>query len=193
MEKIKKNRMLFYSIILVTILIIIDQTSKILIVQNKANITLIENILELTYVENTGGAFGVGQNSTLTFIVTNFVVLGIITRFIYLQRELIDKPTLNILLVILAGGFGNLIDRIFRGFVVDFISIFPSTNFPKFNFADMFITIGWIALAFVFALNTYKEIKANKGVDYERYNNNIRSSNRQSNQKASRRDDRKIN
>lgn len=182
MEKIKKNKILLYSIIIVIIIVIIDQTSKILIIKNNINSTLIPNILEIKYVENTGGAFGIGENSTTMFIITNFVVLGIIIRFIYLQRELIDRLTLNILLVILAGGFGNLIDRILRGFVVDFISIFPNTNFPKFNFADICITLGWITLAFVLACNTYKEIKI-KGVNYERYNNNTRSTNRQSNDK----------
>lgn len=55
--------------------------------------------------------------------------------------------------------FGNLIDRMFRGYVIDFINIFPNINFPKFNFADIYITIGWITLAFMFALYTHKEIK----------------------------------
>lgn len=182
MEKIKKNKILLYSVIVIIMILIIDQTSKILIINNNINTTLIPNILEIRYVENTGGAFGIGENNTIMFIITNFVVLGIIIRFIYLQRELIDRLTLNILLVILAGGFGNLIDRILRGFVVDFISIFPHTNFPKFNFADVCITFGWIALAFVLACNTYKEIKI-KGVDHERYNNHTRNSNRQGNDK----------
>ncbi len=183
MEKIKNNKILVYSIIVVSIIITLDQISKYIIIKTGFETTIIPNILEITYVENKGGAFGVGQNSTPMFIITNFVVLGIIIRFIYLQRDLIDKVTLNILLVILAGGFGNLIDRIARGFVVDFISMFPSTNFPKFNFADICITLGWIALAFVFAQNTYKEIKQNKGVEYERFNNHTRSTDRQSNDK----------
>lgn len=55
--------------------------------------------------------------------------------------------------------FGNLIDRIFRGYVIDFINIFPSINFPKFNFADIYITMGWVTIAFMFALYTHKEIK----------------------------------
>lgn len=58
--------------------------------------------------------------------------------------------------------YGNLIDRICRGYVVDFINIFPNIHFPKFNFADMYITIGWVTLAFMFALYTHKEIKERK-------------------------------
>ena len=70
-----------------------------------------------------------------------------------------DNSTLYILCVILAGGFGNLIDRVVRGYVVDFINVFPSLNFPIFNLADIYITLGWIFLAFIFATYTYKEIK----------------------------------
>ena len=113
-------------------------------------------------MHNTGGAFGVAEGNTGMFIITNIVVLGLIIRFIYLQKDFMDKVTLYSLFVILAGGFGNFIDRIARGYVVDFINIFPSINFPKFNFADMYITIGWIIFAFVFALYTYKEIQNSK-------------------------------
>lgn len=103
MEKIKKNKILIHSIIIVLILIILDQSTKYIIINKNIRTTLIENTLEITYIENRGGAFGIGQNSTFMFIATNVVVLGIIIRFIYLQRELIDRITLNILLVILAG------------------------------------------------------------------------------------------
>ena len=54
--------------------------------------------------------------------------------------------------MVLAGGFGNLIDRIFRGFVVDFIDVSELINFPNFNFADIFIVLGWILLALFFAM-----------------------------------------
>lgn len=58
--------------------------------------------------------------------------------------------------------FGNFIDRIFRGQVIDFIEIFPSTHFPLFNLADIYIVVGWVILAFLFAMYTYKEILSKK-------------------------------
>ena len=58
-----------------------------------------------------------------------------------------------------AGGIGNVIDRVCRGNVVDFIQIFPSTHFPVFNLADIYIVIGWIELDFCFSLYIYKEIQ----------------------------------
>ena len=54
--------------------------------------------------------------------------------------------------MVLAGGFSNLIDRIFKGFVVDFIDVSELINFPNFNLADIFIVLGWILLALFFAM-----------------------------------------
>lgn len=162
MKELKKRKTLIYSIIIIIILIFIDQVTKFIVINNGISTALIKNVLEIVYVENRGGAFGIGQDSIAMFIITNIVVLGIIIRFIYLQKDFIDNKTLNVLVIILAGGFSNLIDRLFRGFVFDFISIFPITNFPKFNFADMYITVGWICLAFMFTIYTYREMKNKK-------------------------------
>lgn len=158
MQKIK-NKSLISATIIAIILLLIDQITKAIIINNHINITVIPNILDIHTVQNTGGAFGVGEGNTGMFIITNLVVLGLIIRFIYLQRDFMDKATLYTLFLILAGGFGNLIDRLLKGYVVDFINIFPKINFPKFNFADIYITVGWIILAFIFAMYSYKEIK----------------------------------
>ncbi len=56
----------------------------------------------------------------------------------------------------------NFIDRIFRGKVVDFIEIFPKTHFPVFNVADIYIVMGWMILAFMFAMYTHKELQERK-------------------------------
>ncbi len=160
MKKIINNKLLIV-LILTLILIIIDQFIKFIVIKNNYNGTIImDNLLSITYVENTGGAFGVAQNNILTFIVTNIIVLGIIIRFIFIQKDRINLQTLIMLILILAGGISNVIDRIFRGFVVDFINLLPITNFPKFNLADMYITMGWIGLAFLFSLYTFKELKS---------------------------------
>lgn len=163
MDKPKKKRILSYVLLIILPLLLVDQITKIILLNQPNKIVLIQDVLEFQKVANTGGAFGVGQNNTITFIITNIVVLGLIIRFIWLQKERMDTKTLVILLIILAGGFGNSIDRIFRGYVVDFIRIFPSSHFPVFNIADICITLGWVSLAFVFAQYTYQEIKNNKG------------------------------
>jgi signal peptidase II len=158
----KKHKKIIYTILLILILVILDQITKIIIFNIGQDFVIIPNILEIERVKNTGGAFGIGQNNTTTFIITNIIVLGIIIRLIVFQKDKLDKKTLITLLVILSGGFGNLIDRIFRGYVIDFINLFPNIHFPKFNFADIYITIGWIFLALILAQYTYKEIKSKK-------------------------------
>lgn len=155
----QKNKNIIYGVIIIIVLLAIDQIAKQIVTINNINITVLPNILELKSIYNMGGAFGVAQGNIAMFIVTNLVVLGLIIRFICLQKDFMDKSTLYILCAILAGGFGNLIDRITRGYVVDFINVFPKLNLPIFNLADIYITLGWIFLAFIFATYTYKEIK----------------------------------
>ncbi len=150
----KKNFKPYVIIILVILLIVIDQISKFYIVENigKEIKNIIPNVLNFTYVENRGGAFGVGQNSTMMFVLVNIIILGIIIRFMIIQKDRIDRKTQVILSMILAGGISNLIDRIVRGFVLDFIDFSPIISFPVFNIADILIVIGWLSLAIVTAV-----------------------------------------
>jgi len=156
MQKLKLKKKTIIIIISVIVLILIDQIIKFLVVKKLGNnsINVIPNFLNLTYTENTGGAFGIGQNNTAMFIITNIIVLGIIIKFMITQKNQIDTKTNVVLVLILAGGFSNLIDRIIRGFVVDYIDITPIINFPKFNLADMFIVCGWVLLVAFIAVYT---------------------------------------
>lgn len=158
-----KNKKRWIILAISTILLImVDQISKGWS-QNLIGINeIIPNVLRLQYVENKGGAFGVGQNSTMTFIITNIIVLGIIFRFLILQKDRIDKKTYLCLAMIISGGIGNVIDRILFGYVRDFIEVLPSTHFPIFNFADVLIVIGWLALIGIFSLSTYHEFGKEK-------------------------------
>ena len=150
----KKNFKPYVIVILVILLIVIDQISKFYIVENigKEIKNIIPNVLNFTYVENRGGAFGIGQNSTMMFVLVNIIILGIIIRFMIIQKDRIDRKTQIILTMILAGGISNLIDRIARGFVLDFIDFSPIISFPVFNIADILIVIGWVSIAIVTAV-----------------------------------------
>ncbi len=142
--------------IIIFILIIIDQVAKGIIV-NK-NIEIMPNV-NIDYIKNFGGAFGIGGNSTLFFILVNIVVLGIIIKFIYSQKDRVDKKTLTSFTLILAGGFSNLIDRISRGCVVDYIDITKYFKFPMFNIADIYIVVGWTMLLICIIIYWYKEVR----------------------------------
>lgn len=156
MKKISKVTSMIIG--LVILLILLDQAIKLVIIINNPNKTIIQNFIEIKLTENTGGAFGVGQNSTFSYIVTNVIVLGIIIKFMTNGNKLIDMKTKIVLSLVLAGGISNLLDRIIRGFVVEFINV---KNIPVFNLADLYITIGWIGFVVIFTIFTFKE-KRNK-------------------------------
>lgn len=99
------------------------------------------------------------SDNKFIIIISNIIVLGLIARFMIIQNKRINNTTMIILSAIVSGGISNLLDRIVRGYVVDFIKIFPIFNFPIINIADILIFIGWIVLAFTFVLNTYTEFK----------------------------------
>ncbi len=154
-----KNKKNIFFILMVIIIIILDQLIKGLIISKLYNntIVLIPKILNLTYVENTGAAFGIGSSSTAMFIIVNAIIIGLIIYFIHSKKGEISKIILFALHLILAGGIGNLIDRIFKGFVVDYIDINPIFKFPVFNLADICITIGCTIIVIYLITNIIKE------------------------------------
>lgn len=160
----KTNKVMLIVILIMVLLILLDQGIKLFIVENPEN-TIINGVLKFKLVENTGAAFGIGEDSTISYIVINIVVLGIITKFMVNGNQLIDMKTKVLLSLILAGGLSNLIDRIFRGYVIDYIDFTQIINFPIFNLADICITIGWVGVAAIFAVFTIKEKRNKKTLD----------------------------
>ena len=99
------------------------------------------NFLNLRYVQNTGAAFSIGSNSTLFFIIfTTLMLIALMTLMLHLYKRKIHLLHWSLVLII-AGGIGNLIDRICYGYVVDMFN-FAFFDFPVFNFADVIICIG---------------------------------------------------
>lgn len=130
-------------------LIAIDQITKYLTVsylKPLGNIDLIPDIFSLTYVENRGAAFGIMQNARWFFICLTIIVL--VALSVYIIKK---KPQGKILRIsfalIYSGAIGNLIDRLFSGFVVDMLRV-HFFDFPVFNFADCLVVIGTILLCF---------------------------------------------
>lgn len=154
-----KNKKIKMILIFTIVLIIIDQVSKIL-VKNYFHESTTNNIINIRLIENTGMAFGINGGNTKNIILTSFILL-IIFNFIRTQKELLDKKTSVAISLILSGGFSNLIDRIVRGGVVDFISI---KNFPIFNIADCYIVIGWF-LFILFLIKFNNEIIGEKNCE----------------------------
>lgn len=141
------------------LLVVLDQFTKVLALQNlkgQEPITIIPDVFQLLYVENRGAAFGILQNKQWVFlIITAIVLAALIWALPRMSRERHFLPLRLCLCFIGAGAVGNMIDRIFRGYVVDFF-YFKLIDFPVFNVADIYVTTSAIVLIFLIVF-LYKE------------------------------------
>ena len=129
--------------------VILDQITKALVINffNLYDSVALLPMINLTFVVNYGFAFGLLNNPSLNQILVSLVILAIIVYFLYLLIKTQDKIFQLTLTLILAGALGNFIDRIFRGFVIDFIDIYIGKyHWPAFNIADSCITVGFVIL-----------------------------------------------
>ena len=111
--------------------------------QPVGSITVIDNLLNLTYVENRGVAFGMFSDMRWIFVAVTVILIIAVVAVMFVKRPKSKMFYLSVALIV-GGGIGNLIDRIFYGYVIDYLSLsfFP----PVCNFADYCITIGTILL-----------------------------------------------
>ena len=146
-------------LILLLFLVLLDQGTKyfaIRYLKGNSGFPLIKNVLMLRYLENRGMAFGLLQNQIL-FLVLICVVFfaAIIYLLIKIPATVYYRPLFFTAVVVFTGALGNFIDRVFRGYVVDFI-YFSLIDFPVFNVADIYVTCGIVALVFLMFFR-YKE------------------------------------
>ena len=138
--------------IAVILLVCLDQITKLWAVntlRGTDGIPIIKNVFHLYYLENFGGAFGIFQNKQPFFIVTTLITVVLI--FIVYTNVPADKKYLPIracMVFIMAGAFGNLIDRVRYNYVIDFL-YFKLIDFPVFNVADCYVTVSLFLLAFM--------------------------------------------
>ena len=136
-------------IILTLIFLAIDIFSKILI-HNKFNILeshkIIRDFFKITYVRNTGAAWSIFSNNTIVVIIISFLIILGLCLYIYKNKPK-NKIHMIAYAMILGGAIGNFGNRIFLGYVIDFIDIrIFGYDYPIFNVADMFIVLGVIML-----------------------------------------------
>jgi signal peptidase II len=112
-------------------------------------------LIRLSHIRNTGGIFGIMQNMNDLLLIFSIAVILIIFSYIIFLTQLTTIESVSFGLII-GGGIGNILDRIFDGSVTDFIDpIF----YPAFNIADSSIVIGIIIYLFF----TIKEAKYGQG------------------------------
>ena len=145
----KKNSV-FYGILaaFVALIVALDQWTKWLIEQNLAigeDLPSILGIFHITHTQNSGSAWGMLSGHTWLFILVMLVFIALLV-FIIWKKWLTKRFELLCLAGILGGGLGNFIDRVFKGGLVTDMICTDFMEFPVFNVADCFISVGCIAL-----------------------------------------------
>lgn len=158
------NRKQIFPLIIIALLGI-DQLTKSLVARSipfQSSKSIIPGLFNLTHVRNRGAIFGFFSHSEsrILFIfltLVSLVALGLVIYYFFRtpSSQTLMKISLS---VILAGALGNLIDRVFRGHVIDFLDFYiKSWHWPSFNVADSCITIGAFLLIFILVFKRSKE------------------------------------
>ena len=146
-------------LLICALMVAIDQISKYFAVINlkgRENAVWIKNVFELQYVENDGAAFSSFSGkqgfllavtiAVMLFVIFEFVRIPDGKRYVWLRIDF---------LMIVAGALGNMIDRVRQGYVVDFFYFVP-INFPRFNVADIYVTLA-MPLLIILLFFVYKD------------------------------------
>ena len=135
-------------VIIVFSIVLLDQLSKYTIqttcVLNET-ISIVNGIFDITYVHNYGAAFSILQNKQTFLIIFTTIAMIAITIYTLKLQKSIPRAEVAAFALIVAGGLGNLINRIMYGYVVDFLNIHI---LPVFNIADISVCLGSALLVY---------------------------------------------
>jgi len=125
-------------ILIVIIIFILDQLSK------KYFFPMDYGVIKISLVQNTGISFGLFQDTgMMPLIITILIIIGVIYYYPKIPKQV---PYQVLTACVLGGAFGNLLDRLLYGYVIDFIHVW---KWPAFNVADSAITIGALGLIYL--------------------------------------------
>ena len=140
-----QTKLYFFSLSI--FIVLIDQFTKYLIFYNKKLFINKDFLLfRLDFVKNYGAAFNIFSGSRI-FLSLISIIFSILLIYLIFRKNTLNSFDLYAYSFILGGTIGNGIDRIYKGFVVDFINL-NIINFPVFNIADISINIGFIFLLY---------------------------------------------
>lgn len=146
----------------------IDQYTKYYIVNNfelTGGCDFIKGLINIFYIRNGGGAWGILEGHTWGLLAMTFIIMIVCITLLF-KWGIKNKLVFWAMSLVLFGGIGNIIDRIFRGGeVVDFLQFAFWTDFPVFNIADCAIVIGVGLLLLYFVIDTVKEIKQKRNAN----------------------------
>lgn len=156
------------------LVLIADQLTKYYIMSNfylGQSEGFINGLIDIVYIHNEGAAWGMLSGKTWVLIVFTMIAMSF-CGYCFWKYGRKNKLMLWGLSLVISGGIGNLIDRVFRnGKVIDFLHFEFWPDFPVFNVADCAIVIGVGFLILYFVLDTVNDIKAKKGKQAENAEN----------------------
>lgn len=151
------------SMVIMLLLVAVDQLTKVIMnlwLEPISTAKFIPHVVQFHYAENTGAAFSSLQNARWLFITVTMIAC-VVMLFLLLRDKIKSGVVYTALVLIVSGGLGNLIDRIFRGYVIDFVE--PTfMNFAIFNFADSLVSVGAVVLVGYLVYDIIKESKKEK-------------------------------
>ncbi|MBO5352039.1 MAG: signal peptidase II [Lachnospiraceae bacterium] len=141
------------------LLVVLDQITKYFartVLQEQSQ-EIWEGVFSLHYLENRGSLWGILQGKVDLLLIASVLVFAALVYF-YIKMPKTDfyLPLFWIVVLMGAGGIGNTIDRVFFGYVTDFL-YFELIDFPIFNVADCYITVGGFPIAFLVLFGRYKD------------------------------------
>ena len=159
-NKIPSTKIKIYSIIVILALVATDQIIKYFVdlyLKPIGSVLVIKNFLQFSYYENDGAMMGMMNGKIVTMTVLAVICLAVIAFVIFSGKIKFGVDYCCIVLM-MSGGLGNIIDRIFRGYVIDYIEVL-FIDFYIFNFADCLVTC---AAVLMICYQIYELIKENK-------------------------------
>lgn len=152
------------AIVCAVIMLAADQYTKYVVIQNMTlneSIEFLPGFMNFWYIHNEGGAWGFLEGYTW-LLLSLTVVIMLVCIAMLIKVGLKNKVLFWSICLILSGGLGNMIDRVFRnGKVIDFLN-FQFIDFPVFNVADCAVVIGAGLLILYFVTDMFKETKAKR-------------------------------
>ncbi len=136
--------------IFVFLIPIVDQITKFWIKNNICELCVLDTkipFLKITHLKNSGAALGMFDGGKYFFVCVSIIVMAVLLYFIFIKKVQ-NKVFILASSFIIGGGMGNLIDRIFFGYVTDYLKI--SFFSPVCNLSDYFISIGIIIIIMAF-------------------------------------------
>ena len=152
------------AIVCAVVMLAADQYTKYIVIQNMTlneSIDFLPGFMNFWYIHNEGGAWGFLEGYTW-LLLSLTVVIMLVCIAMLIKVGLKNKVLFWSICLILSGGLGNMIDRVFRnGKVIDFLN-FQFIDFPVFNVADCAVVIGAGLLILYFVTDMFKETKAKR-------------------------------